>query len=190
LVSSSENPKPVLLASTVSSKALAALAAVENCTYMETLTGFKWLANRALDCLSASSTSAPSTPRASVSVPLIFAYEEAIGYMLDPRIVPDKDGVSALAVFLKLAAEVYAAGLTVSQRLESVYERIGFFECCNSYVGCSDAGVIREMFGRIRSGCGGAGGESEGRAVFVREADKVRFRVLFVFKVVIYVKDN
>lgn len=57
-----------MLASTVSSKMLAAMATKEGFTFRETLTGFKWLGNEAQRLQEAG------------CVPL-FAFEEAIGFM-------------------------------------------------------------------------------------------------------------
>ncbi|KOB76752.1 Phosphoglucomutase [Operophtera brumata] len=69
-----------VLASIVSSKMLRAIVQGRG-QFVETLTGFKWMGNTTL------------LLQQQGKVPL-FAYEEAIGYMCDPR-VPDKDGVSA-----------------------------------------------------------------------------------------------
>lgn len=57
-----------MLASTVSSKALAAMATAEGFHFEETLTGFKWLGNRAEQLEAEGYT-------------VLFAFEEAIGYM-------------------------------------------------------------------------------------------------------------
>ena len=43
---------------------------------------------------------------------MLFAFEEAIGFMLGPM-YRDKDGVSAAAVFAEMAADLYAKGATV-----------------------------------------------------------------------------
>ena len=43
---------------------------------------------------------------------MLFAFEEAIGFMLGPM-YRDKDGVSAAAVFAEMAANLYAKGATV-----------------------------------------------------------------------------
>ena len=44
---------------------------------------------------------------------VIFAFEEAIGFMLGPM-YRDKDGVSTAAVFAELAADLYSKGSSVS----------------------------------------------------------------------------
>ena len=73
--------------SIVSSSLLAAIASAYRQPFVYTLTGFKWIGR----------------------VPgLVYGYEEAIGYCTDPRAVPDKDGISALARLLTLAAGLKA----------------------------------------------------------------------------------
>ena len=47
------------------------------------------------------------------SLQVLFAFEEAIGFMLGPMF-RDKDGVSAAAVFAEMAAELYESGSSVS----------------------------------------------------------------------------
>ena len=75
--------------SIVSSSLLSAIAAAYDQPFVYTLTGFKWIGR----------------------VPgLVYGYEEAIGYCVDPEAVPDKDGISALARLLMLAAGLKAAG--------------------------------------------------------------------------------
>jgi phosphoglucomutase len=78
-------PKPVdklaMVASTVSSKMLEKMAKVEGFAFKESLTGFKYIGNKALEL-----------EREGFCVP--FGYEEAIGYMFEEE-VRDKDGLAA-----------------------------------------------------------------------------------------------
>ena len=60
------------------------MAAAAGQPFAETLTGFKWIGK--VDGL-------------------VFGYEEALGYCVDPEHVKDKDGVSALLLLCELAAE-------------------------------------------------------------------------------------
>lgn len=92
---------------------------------VETLTGFKHLANKAqqlerLDSL-------PTGCR------VLLAYEEAIGFMAGTGLVWDKDGVSALVLALYLVAECYQQETSLSQRLCTLYDRYGCFIQYNSY---------------------------------------------------------
>ena len=76
-----------LACSIVSSSALGKVAEHYGFGFRETLTGFKWISK----------------------VPdLIFGYEEALGYCVDPEHVRDKDGVSALLLLCELAAATKA----------------------------------------------------------------------------------
>jgi len=95
--------------SIVSSSLLRALAGAHGVTYIETLTGFKWLA------------------RAAAHVPesrLLFAYEEAIGFAVTDN-VADKDGISAALVFAELVASAKAEGRSVLDRLDELGSQFG-----------------------------------------------------------------
>lgn len=65
----------VMLASAVSSKLLASMAAVEGFRFVETLTGFKWLGSTALEL-------ERSQEQGGEGLVALFAFEEAIGFML------------------------------------------------------------------------------------------------------------
>ncbi|KAK3256114.1 hypothetical protein CYMTET_34733, partial [Cymbomonas tetramitiformis] len=111
-----ENPdmppkEVVMLASTVSSKMLRAMAAAEGFRFEETLTGFKWLGNRAQHHEAQGST-------------VLFAFEEAIGFMF-PQVLHDKDGVAAAAAFAEMSGALAARGVTVADHLEELYARYG-----------------------------------------------------------------
>ncbi len=113
----SRDPDPataVLLASLVSSPMLGVVARSMGAHYEETLTGFKWIANRAI-ALEADGKSR-----------FLFGYEEALGYTVG-RLVRDKDGVSAALAFAELASELSALGTSVKDRLEVLYRKYGLF---------------------------------------------------------------
>lgn len=136
--STSTSTPPVLLASVVSSRMLKAVAKAEGCMYQDTLTGFKWLGDAALKL------------RAS-GVPVIFSYEEALGYCVGDVVV-DKDGVSAAAVFMEMATWLMSnEGKTVKEHLGSLYDKYGEFRSYNSYIISHDAKVTDEIFDRLRT---------------------------------------
>ena len=105
-----------MLASTVSSKMLQKIAHVEGFNFEETLTGFKWMGNRAEEICNMSSRDQ-----------VLLCYEAEIGYCVGD-IVRDKDGVSAAAVFAEMAAYLKREhGLTVHQHYEKLCEKYGHF---------------------------------------------------------------
>lgn len=85
----------------------------------ETLTGFKWLGNKAYEIIR-------NDDQASVP----FAYEEALGYMF-PEISYDKDGLSAATVFLLAMAKWRKVGLTPYHKLQELYRSYGYSETLN-----------------------------------------------------------
>ncbi len=105
-------PDPIVINSIVSSPMLAAVAEHHGAGFAQTLTGFKWIWNAALEL------------EAAGEGHFVFGYEEALGYSVS-RQVRDKDGISAAVVFADLAADARAAGTTVLGRLEDLYRRHG-----------------------------------------------------------------
>ena len=67
--------------------------------HAQTLTGFKWISR--VDGL-------------------VFGYEEALGYCVDPAHVRDKDGISAALLVAGLAARLKAEGRTVVDALDDL----------------------------------------------------------------------
>ena len=104
---------PIVCTTIVSSSMLASVAKAAGADYYATLTGFKWLANVALD-------------HEDDNHQFLFAYEEALGYA-PGRQVRDKDGLSALLAFAQLTEVLARKGETVQDQLESLYRRHGIF---------------------------------------------------------------
>ncbi|KAK9458493.1 uncharacterized protein V1516DRAFT_644058 [Lipomyces oligophaga] len=136
-----------MLNSTASSHILRSFAETEGFYYEETLTGFKWLGNRAIDL-----------EKKGYTVP--FAFEEAIGYMFPG--IHDKDGIGALFMFIKLLRwiedTVSGDSMTRAQGiilvLEDIYKKYGYFEDYNSYYVALDPAVTERVFKLIRSSGG------------------------------------
>ncbi len=81
-----------LAASVVSAPALERIASKYGMTCQRTLSGFKWISR----------------------VPnLVYGYEEALGYLVNPETVRDKDGISAALAVLEIAHELHAAGSSI-----------------------------------------------------------------------------
>jgi phosphoglucomutase len=129
--------KLAMLASTVSSRMLAALAKKEGFKFTETLTGFKWLGNVARDL-----------DKQGYNV--VYAFEEALGYMI-PQTVHDKDSISAAAVFLTATSKWSTQGLTPYTKLQSLYEYLGYFEDANTYLVSPSPAVTTSVFMAIRA---------------------------------------
>ncbi|KAJ7632289.1 hypothetical protein FB45DRAFT_912056 [Roridomyces roridus] len=134
-----ESGKPIdklaMVASTVSSKMIEAMAEKEGFKFVECLTGFKFIGNTALTLVSQ-----------GFDVP--FGYEEAIGYMFGSTI-RDKDGVAATMVFCQLVASL--VDQTVFEYLGELYKTYGYFQTSNSYFVCKDPRTIDLIFARLRS---------------------------------------
>jgi phosphomannomutase len=130
--------RKAVLTTTVSSHMIAEIAKDFDAYFDETLTGFKWLGNRAIDLQ-------------SEGYETVFAYEEAIGFMCYD-LVRDKDGVSALAIFAEWANHLYSKGLTVYGHLQSLYDRYGYWVSNNAYFICHEKIVINRIFDKIRYG--------------------------------------
>jgi phosphomannomutase len=104
----------LVLASCVSSPMLGTIARKLGVRYEETLTGFKWIANRAMEL------------EASTGVRFVFGFEEALGYTVGD-VVRDKDGISAAVLLAELAAVRRAAGTSLLDELETLARRYGLF---------------------------------------------------------------
>ena len=91
---------PLVATTVVSSTMLRSIAAAHGARYAETLTGFKWIVR-----------GGPG---------LVFGYEEAIGYCVDPDAVRDKDGIAAMVLACDLAAGLKAAGRGLLDRLDEL----------------------------------------------------------------------
>lgn len=120
----------VLAASIVSSPALSAVASHYRLAYADTLTGFKWISR----------------------VPgLSYGYEEALGYLVDPAKVRDKDGISAAVDMLSLASDLAAQGTTLGAHLLDFAERFGGFASGQISLRVTDLGDITRMMAQLRA---------------------------------------
>jgi phosphomannomutase len=120
----------VYATSIVSSSLLGTLAKAHGQRYAETLTGFKWI-GRLPD--------------------LVFGYEEALGYCVDPAHVSDKDGVSAALLLCEIAAEAKAAGRSLLDLLDDIAVTHGLHATDQLAVRVSDLGEIATAMERLRT---------------------------------------
>jgi phosphoglucomutase len=130
--------KLAMLNSAVSTGMLTAMAAKEGFHFEETLTGFKWLGNRALQLR-------------EQGYDACFAFEEALGYMFS-SVIPDKDSISAGAVFLTAMLRWMAReGLTPWGKLQDLYRNYGFFQEANTYLISPNPELTKRVFDDIRN---------------------------------------
>lgn len=135
--SSNPNSKRALLSSAVSSKMLQAVGRKENIYWEETLTGFKWLGNRALQLR-------------EEGYNVILAYEEALGFM-PYDVVYDKDGILSMTILLRLAQDLYAQDETLTSELSRLYDKYGSFASVNGYFIISEQSQLKAVMRTLRS---------------------------------------
>ena len=104
----------LVLESIVSSPMLLSIAQAHGVVAEQTLTGHKWIQNRALEL------------EAERGLRTVFGYEEALGYACG-TLVRDKDGISAAALMADLAAWCRSRGETVIDYREQAWRRYGLF---------------------------------------------------------------
>ena len=121
-------------ASLVSGSLLHAIAAAHGVPTAETPTGFKWIVRA-------------GTPEA----PLVFGYEEALGYAVAPDVVRDKDGISAALAVALLAAELKADGRTLLDRLDELATEHGLFVTGQLSARVDDLTLISDAMTRLRA---------------------------------------
>ncbi|MDP9430744.1 MAG: phospho-sugar mutase, partial [Actinomycetota bacterium] len=121
-------------ASLVSGSLLHALAGAHGVRFAETPTGFKWIVRAGSD-----------------DEPLVFGYEEALGYAVAPDVVRDKDGISAALAVALLAAELKASNRTLTDRLDELAVQHGLFATGQLSVRVEDLSRIDAMMARLRS---------------------------------------
>ncbi len=119
-----------LACSLVSSPALGAIAAASGLDWVETLTGFKWISR------------APG---------LVFGYEEALGYLVDPQKIRDKDGISAGVAVLRLFAGLKASGVSFEQHMAAFAEKFGGYASSQISIRVADLSVIPATMARLRA---------------------------------------
>lgn len=106
LIAKSTGATGALANSLVSSPILGKIAAHFGLTHQETLTGFKYVSR----------------------VPhLLFGFEEALGYLVTPEVVRDKDGISAALAILDLANDLARQGRTLWDYLDDIESAVGGF---------------------------------------------------------------
>ncbi|MFC9226673.1 phospho-sugar mutase [Streptomyces hygroscopicus] len=114
----------------VSSSVLSRIADDAGLPYAETLTGFKWLAR--VDGLR-------------------YAFEEALGYCVDPEGVRDKDGITAALLVAELASELKEQGRTLADLLDDIAVAHGLHATDQLSVRVTDLALIGTAMKRLRA---------------------------------------
>ncbi|KJL23173.1 phospho-sugar mutase [Microbacterium foliorum] len=123
-------PGASLACSLVSSPGLGAVAAHHGLDFHETLTGFKWISR------------APG---------IAFGFEEALGYLVNPETVRDKDGISAAVAILGLAAEAHARGGSLAELLTELGDTYGHYASGQVSVRVEDLSIIGDVMLSLRT---------------------------------------
>jgi len=118
-----------LAASIVSSPALGHIAHSYGLPFADTLTGFKWVSR----------------------VPgLAYGYEEALGYLVDPAKVRDKDGISAAVEFLTVLSELGELGVSFAEHEAAFAEKFGAFASSQISLRVAELSDIPRIMTRLR----------------------------------------
>lgn len=140
LAQSKPAKKPLVISTIVSSPQLGQIASELGALYEETLTGFKWIANRALQLES------------EQPVQFVFGYEEALGYTIGGA-VRDKDGIGSAVAFVDLACWCRSRKRSVLGYLEEIQRRYGLFvaeQKSFTFSGSEGAAVIGRIIDEFR----------------------------------------
>jgi phosphomannomutase len=117
------------LANSIVSADISNLAKSHSLGYQQTLTGFKWISK----------------------VPdLVYGYEEALGYCVDPQYTPDKDGITAALLIAQLAVELKAQGSNLSEYLAELLDRYGHIATSQVSIRVTDLSIISTTMANLR----------------------------------------
>lgn len=117
---------------------LKSMGKIDGFNFEETLTGFKWMGNKSVDLIEQGKS-------------VLFAFEEAIGFMFSPT-VKDKDGVSAAIQLATLCCFLRKEkNQTLIEKLNELYLQYGYHYTITSYFICHEPKIISKMFERIRN---------------------------------------
>ncbi|SFR95538.1 phosphomannomutase [Microbacterium sp. cf046] len=122
-------PGASLACSLVSSPGLKAVADHYGLDFHTTLTGFKWISR------------APG---------LVFGFEEALGYLVNPETVRDKDGISAAVAMLGIVTEARGRGESLARVLAEFDATFGFFASDQISIRVDDLSRIERIMAGLR----------------------------------------
>ncbi|VDN54887.1 unnamed protein product [Dracunculus medinensis] len=123
------------LNSTVSSSVVKTMADKEGFKNELTLTGFKWMGNKADELRTKGKL-------------VILAWEESIGFM--PGHSLDKDGIIAAAIFAEIASYLSSKGSSLTKQLFNIYKKYGFHLMSSSYWFVPKSDTVKNIFTKLR----------------------------------------
>ena len=119
----------VMAESLVSGSQLRSIALAAGLEHVVTLTGFKWIGR----------------------IPgLVYGYEEALGYCVDPSAVADKDGITAALLVCELAAHLAAQGRTLQDALDDLDREHGVVATEQVSIRVTDLARISQIMTELR----------------------------------------
>ncbi len=118
-----------LACSLVSSPGLQTVAEHYGLDFHATLTGFKWISR------------APG---------LVFGFEEALGYLVNPETVRDKDGISAAVAILGMVAEARGRGKSLTDLIDEFGDTLGHFASDQIAIRVDDVSTIARIMAALR----------------------------------------
>lgn len=134
---------------------LKSMGKIDGFNFEETLTGFKWMGNKSVDLIEQGKS-------------VLFAFEEAIGFMFSPT-VKDKDGISAAIQLATLCCFLRKEkNLSLAEKLNELYLQYGYHYTMTSYFICHEPKVITRIFERIRNWDGSTGSVNINDCFFFR----------------------
>ena len=119
-----------LACSLVSSPGLRAVADHYGLDFHATLTGFKWISR------------APG---------IVFGFEEALGYLVNPETVRDKDGISAAVAMLGMVADARGRGAGLADLLAEFDATFGAFASDQISIRVDDVSTIARIMAALRA---------------------------------------
>ena len=133
---------PTVLKTVVSSELGAEIAKAHGLKVISTLTGFKFIGEKITQFNECGDYT------------FVFGYEESYGY-LKGEYVCDKDGVVSCLLICEMAALYKSHGMTLMDRLESIYQKYGYYYDSQenfTFPGKDGAEKMSSMMSALRSG--------------------------------------
>ena len=131
--------QPLVISTIVSSPMMGPVAASHGARWEQTLSGHKWIQNRALELM-------------EQGLDYVFGYEEALGYA--PSLaVRDKDGISSALRIADMASRLKARGETLLDARDELWGKHGFFadrQLSVKFEGAAAQGRMNAVVNRFR----------------------------------------